>query len=232
MNQNDNQRRRPDPQEIEVIHDRICRFAAILMAVGVVLGCYSYAKVDASVPKILLFVAAGFLLALGGFILLVVTVGSRQEKKPHTNFFLYDRRAKRNLEPDELTVDMIRDRVCRYMTSYMHRGKLYIGELFDEPSIPDQFKTLFCYELLCQIAETGEEKAEIFLSYGYECSEIFEGYLSSCEDYELARQIKGFILDFPNHKEILSEFTQYLTAKKEHLEHSMLRSTMDNLHRF
>lgn len=228
MNPNENK----EPREIEAINDRICRFAAILMGLGAILGCYAYAKVDAPVPRLLLFIAAGFLLILGGFILLVVAVGSKQEKKPHTNFFLYDRRTKSNIEPKDLTVDEIRERVCRYMTSYMHRGKLYIGELFDEPTIPDQFKTLFCYELLCQIAEDGEDKAEIFLSYGYECSEIFGGYLSSCEDYELARQIKGYVLDFPTHKEILSEFTSLLVSEKEHLESTMLRYTLENLHKF
>ena len=231
MNTNGNKPRNPSPEELSDLNDRIARFGAILVAIAVVLFCFAFAKVEASTLRIVLFLVSGLLAALGIFILVVVAVGSKMEKSK-TNYFLYDKKTKQNILPSELTVGCVRERIARYMAAFKHRGRLYIGELFELPMIPETFKPLFCYELLCQIAEDGNEKAEIFLSYGNECLAIFSKYLTHPEDYELVREIRNYMVKFSGENKTKFEFVQYLIEQKCLLEERMLSYTIRNIDKF
>ena len=231
MNHNNRPHDLPSAEEIEQFNDRLTAFAAVIIAIGVILGCFSYAKVEELWLQVVLFIGAGFLVLFGCFLILVVKVGSKQEVRK-VNLFLFDRKEGQPLSPDDLTIETVRERICAYMSAFKHRGKLYIGELFDDPHISEPLKTLFCYELLCQIAEDGGEKAKIFLSYGYECSQTFADYLTACEDYDLAQKLKCFALDFPKRSEILQEFTCFMESQKEHLQEKMLDYTVRNIDKF
>ncbi|MBQ8409734.1 MAG: hypothetical protein IJY39_12820 [Clostridia bacterium] len=230
MNPNDNNDRLPENVSAE-INDKITRFGAILIAVAIILFCFSYTKITQSFLQIVLYVLSGLLAAIGLFIITVITLGARMEKHK-TNFFLYNKKTKQTIPPAELTVQEARQRITEYMSAFKRRGKLYVGELFDIPMIPEYFKPLFCYELLCQIAEEGEEKAELFLSYGAECSEIFAKYLMQTDDYELARLIRGYVHEFSEKREIKHSFAGYLHEHKAQLEEKMLRYIVDNIDKF
>ena len=162
----------------------------------------------------------------------MVAVGSRLEAKTN-NIFLYDKKKKQDMPVSELTVSEIRTRLAAYMSAFKFRGRLYIGDLFDEKytQIPEAIKPLFCYELLCQIGEN-RSNAEIFLSFGLECAEIFSKYLSQNEDYELALKIKGFIIDFSEGNKNTEEFQEFLVSQKEQLEQKMLNYTVKNIEKF
>ena len=85
MNSNDNNRNKGDDD----INDKITRFGAVLIAIAVVVFCYAYTRL--SLPSCIpAYVIAGLLAAIGAFIVTVVIVGSRAEKR---NFFLYDKRS-------------------------------------------------------------------------------------------------------------------------------------------
>ena len=228
MNNNDNQNREKNDE----IGARIIRFGAILIAAAIVLGCYAYTKVEETMGRIGLFILAGFLLMVGGFIIFVVAVGSRLEKQK-CNFFLYDRKTKQDMQPDDLTVEEIRHRLVELMSAFRYRGKLYIGDLFDEryTTVPQAIKPLFCYELLLQICEN-EREATLFLSYGNECAEIFDKFLTQSGDVELALNIKDFIGAFSEENDNSQEFIDFLTEKRQYIEEKMLDYTKNNIEKF
>ena len=229
MNPNENSNK---PQKDTEINDKIIRFGAILVAIAVIVGCFAYTKAEPLFFKIALFILSGILGLLGVFIIFVVAVGSKLETQKN-NIFLYDKRKKQDMPLSDLTVGEIRDRLAAYMSAFRYRGKLYIGDLFDEKytHIPEALKPLFCYELLCQIGEN-RANAEIFLSFGFECAEIFSKYLSKNGDYELALKVKGFILDFSDGSKNAEEFQEFLVSQKEQLEEKMLSYTVENIEKF
>jgi hypothetical protein len=229
LNQNENSNKSPKDSEV---NDKIIRFGAILVAIAVIIACFSYTKVETLLLKIGLFVLGGILGLIGGFIIFVVAVGSRLEAKTN-NIFLYDKKKKQDMPVSELTVSEIRNRLAEYMSAFKFRGRLYIGDLFDEKytHVPEAIKPLFCYELLCQIGEN-RSNAEIFLSFGLECAEIFSKYLSQTEDYELALKIKGFIIDYSEGNKNTEEFQEFLVSQKEQLEQKMLNYTVKNIEKF
>ena len=229
MNQND---RSNQSQNDVGINDKIIRFGAILVAVGIIVGCFAYTKAEPTALKIALFIVAGFLFLFGAFIIFVIAVGSRLEAKKN-NIFLYDKKKKQDIPVSELTIDDVRSRIVAYMGAFKYRGKLYIGDLFDEKyeSIPEAIKPLFCYELLCEIGEHSAD-AEVFLSFGYECAEIFSKYLSQNGDYELALKVKSYILDFSEGNRNTQEFRDFLVSQKQLLEEKMLNYTVENIEKF
>lgn len=234
MNQNNNMD--DIPQEVlEKMARRLSNFGAILIAAAIVGVCFAIAKIESSSIKIVVAAISAAVGLIGIFLMIVAGVGSRvsPERPAKNNFFLYNRKERQNIEISELTVHLIRDKLTAYMSSFKHRGKLYIGDLFDERSqIPDHFKPLFCYELLCEISDENGADAETFLSFGYECAEIFSKYLSQNEDYSLAMDVKTYILDFASGKSNVEEFKSYLTSKKQYIENKMLDYTKSNIKKF
>ena len=229
MNRNDNSNQTAKSADI---NDKIIRFGAILVAVAVIIACFAYTKAEQFLFKIALFVLSGILGIIGAFIIFVVAVGSKIEAQKN-NIFLYDKKKKQDIPLSELTVDEIRNRLVAYMGAFRYRGRLYIGDLFDEKytAIPEAIKPLFCYELLCQISENRAD-AEIFLSFGLECAEIFSKYLSQNGDYELALAVKGFIIDFSEGDKNAEAFQNYLASQKECLEEKILSYTVKNIEKF
>jgi len=214
------------------INARIIRFGSVLVALSIILVCFAMAKIDNLFFKVLLNVVAGVVGCFGLFLIITVIVGIRMSKVD-SNFFLYDKKKKTNIPVGELTVKEIRSRLFSLMSVFRYKGRLYIGDLFsDERSIPDVFKTLFCYELLCELSEDSMLEAEKFLSFGDECGDIFFKYLSLNSDYELAEDIRSYIRDYSDGKSGVEEFHQYIIAKKQSFETKMLDYTVENIDSF
>ncbi len=231
MNQNNNLEEIPR-EELEKISRRISNFGAILIAVAIIGFCFAIAKIDDLTVKIIIAVIACFVGAVGAFLMIIAAIGTKDMSRPD-NFFLYNTKTKENIDVSELTVDEVRKRLIKFMASYKHRGKLYIGDLFDERMrIPEHFKPLFCYELLCELCDENGADAEAFLSFGNECAEVFTKYLSQSGDYELAMKIRGYITDFSSGKKNVEEFRQYIFSKKAFLEERMLQYATSNIKKF
>lgn len=231
MNQNNNLEEIPR-EELEKISRRISNVGAVLIAVAIIGVCFAIAKVDDLTIKIIVAVVACCIGAIGAFLMIIAAVGSREAGR-EDNFFLYNKKTKTNIDVSELTVSEVRGRLTSLMASYKHRGKLYIGDLFDERMrIPEHFKPLFCYELLCELSDENGADAEAFLSFGNECAEVFIKYLSQSGDYEIAAKVRGYILDFSNGKKNADEFREYISSKKTFLEERMLRYAVNNIKKF
>ncbi len=229
MNNDQNNQNNPS---IEEIGEKVIRFGAILIAAAIILFCFAYTKIESPLLQMLAFGLSTLLGCVGIFIIVVIAVGMRAEKHK-TNFFLYDKKKRKNIDPCELTVAEIRKRLEEFMSSFKHRGKLYIGDLFDERRhIPEHFKPLFCYEVLCQIAEGSNSQAETFLSFGFECAEVFSKYLSQNADYELASKIKTYIAEYSDGEHKAEGFCSYISEQKQSIEEKMLNYTVTNIERF
>ena len=229
MNNDQNNQNNPS---IEEVGEKIIRFGAILVAAAIILFCFAYTKIESPLLQMLAFGLSTLLGCVGIFIIVVIAVGMRAEKHK-TNFFLYDKKKRKNIDPCELTVAEIRKRLEEFMSSFKHRGKLYIGDLFDERRhIPEHFKPLFCYEVLCQIAEGSNSQAETFLSFGFECAEVFSKYLSQNADYELASKIKTYIAEYSDGEHKAEGFCSYISEQKQSIEEKMLNYTVTNIEKF
>lgn len=229
MNNDQNNQNNPS---IEEIGEKVIRFGAILIAAAIILFCFAYTKIESPLLQMLAFGLSTLLGCVGIFIIVVIAVGMRAEKHK-TNFFLYDKKKRKNIDPCELTVAEIRKRLEEFMSSFKHRGKLYIGDLFDERRhIPEHFKPLFCYEVLCQLAEGSNSQAETFLSFGFECAEVFSKYLSQNADYELASKIKTYIAEYSDGERKAEGFCSYISEQKQSIEEKMLNYTVTNIERF
>jgi len=229
LNKDQNNQNMPS---LEEIGEKIIRFGAILVAAAIILFCFAYTKIESPLLQAVAFGFSGLLGCVGIFIIVVIAVGMRAEKHK-TNFFLYDKKKKKNIELGELTVAEIRRRTTEFMSTFKHRGKLYIGDLFDESRhIPEHFKPLFCYEVLCQIAEGSSSQAETFLSFGFECAEVFSKYLSQNSDYELASKIKSYIAEYSDGEHKTEGFCSYISEQKQSIEEKMLNYTVTNIEKF
>lgn len=230
MNQNDNFDNLT-PEERAAATDKIARFGAILLALGIILYCFAIAKLEEGFARFVVSLFACLLGGVGIFIIVVVILGSRADKSKR-NFFLYDKKKKQDIAVSELKISEIRGRLTDFMAAFKFRGKLYIGDLFDDKNrIPEHFKILFCYELLCEISENRAD-AEIFLSFGKDCADIFSEYLTKNGDGELAMRIRAYILDFSDGNNKTEEFRDLIVSQKESLEEKMLSYTVKNIEKF
>ncbi len=218
-------------EETREITDKVTRFGAVLVAISIILFVYTYKKLAGSTWQIMLFITATLLLLFGLFLIITIQLGTRSEKS-HRNYFLYDKKAKQDRAPESLTVSYIRRRIDDYMSAFRFRGKLYLGDLFaEEQRIPEVFKPLFCYELLCQVAED-RQKAAILLSFGEDCAAVFRQYLTESEDSELAHAVSAYIHNYEEDDATGDAFWRYLSDKKEQLENKMRSYTLQNIEKF
>ena len=231
MNQNNNLDDIPK-EFLETMSRRISNFGAILIGAAIIGVCFAIAKLDGETSRLLTIIISGAVGAVGIFLMIVAAVGASETREKH-NFFLYNRKRKQEMAISELTVSEIRKRLTEFMAAFKYRGKLYIGDLFDERQrIPEHFKTLICYEVLCQIADKSFAESENFLSFGKECADVFYTYLSQNGDYEIALKIKTYILDFSEGRATAEEFRGYIASKKQHFEEKMLDFTVKNIKKF
>ena len=231
MNQNNNFDDIPK-DFIETMSRRLSNVGAILIGAAIIGICFAIARMDNEGIKVAIIAGAGIVGVAGIFLMIIAYVGASEVRNKH-NFFLYNKKKKQDMAIGELTVSEIRNRLTALMASYKHRGKLYIGDLFDERQrIPEPYKTLFCYEILCEIGDERGADPAVFLSFGHECGEIFYRYLAQNGDHEIGLKIKTYILEFGEGKENAEEFKGFILSKKQYLEEKMLNYTVNNIQKF
>ena len=231
MNQNNNFDDIPK-EFIETMSRRLSNVGAILIGAAIIGICFAIARMDNEGIKVAIIAGAGIVGVAGIFLMIIAYVGASEVRNKH-NFFLYNKKKKQDMAIGELTVSEIRSRLTALMASYKHRGKLYIGDLFDERQrIPEPYKTLFCYEILCEIGDERGADPAVFLSFGHECGEIFYRYLAQNGDHEIGLKIKTYILEFGEGKENAEEFKGFILSKKQYLEEKMLNYTVNNIQKF
>ena len=211
---------------------KMIKTASVVIAVAIVLACYAYTQLDNVMMQMTIYIVSSFISTVAGLFIFGALALGREAKNRH-NFFLYERKSKTDIPVSSLTVKRIREKLLEFMSIFKRRGKLYIGDLFDEnPSIPEHFKPLFCYEILYEIATDDGINASAFLSFGGECADIFTKYLRWNEDYELANKLRVFITDFSAEQNNSASFKAYIQTKKEYIEEKMLSYTVKNIDKF
>lgn len=213
---------------------KLIRIASVLIAIAIVGICFAYTKLDGTgIGQIAMYVISALLALFGAFIIFIMAYGTHLDKH-RSNLFLYDKKIKKEIPVSELTVERIRERLVMQMSLFKRGGKLYVGDLFDNRVliVPEAIKPLFCYELLCEIADEKGADPSVFLSFGVECADIFAKYLGENGDHELALKIKGYFFAYVDDKSIAEEFCEYVKSKKEHLQQNMLDYTVKNIEKF
>ncbi len=228
----DNEKKETAAQLRREARIKIIKLASVGIGASVILACYSYTRVEDVFRQLLLYVLSSVICIIAALLIMGAVAIGRAEKNRH-NFFLYNRKNKAEMPIASLTVKEIRERLLEFMSIFKRRGKLYVGDLFEEnPNIPEQFKPLFCYEILYELAAEDGIDAVAFLGFGGECAEIFTKYLRENEDYELATKLRSFILDFSTENNNSESFREYMRTKKEHIEEKMLKYTVKNIEKF
>ena len=213
---------------------KIVRIACVMMGISVIFVCLGVAKAEAVSSKIALFCAAGLLFFLGALFALAAGYSVYARNHKH-NFFLYDKKMRKDIPVSELTFEIIRKKVVDYMSLFKRGKKLYVGELFSDnsPLNNEAMKPLFCYELLYQLAETKDAFAiKMFLGYGDECSRIFSKYLYENGDYELSSKIVYFFTQSKTSPSAEKDFADYVSSHKAHIEKQVVEYTKNNIDRF
>ena len=234
MNSQNQQNNTPDnsPEKLREATSKLIKIASVIIAIAIVTVCYGYTRVTDDAARMVVY-GIGSVLSTLGSMLLIITFAARNAIKNKRNFFLYDRKSKTDIALSELTFDTVRHKICEFMSIFKRRGKLYVGDLLDDNStVPEQFKPLFCYELLYELSQNDGISARAFLSFGSDCAEAFSKYLRQNGDYELASSVYTYIVDFSAGNERVAEFKEYISSKGEHIKSKMLAYAKDNIEKF
>lgn len=211
---------------------KLIKIASVGIAGAIIFACYAYTQLEDAALQMTVYIISSFISTAAGIFILGALAIGREEKNRH-NFFLYDRKSKSEIPVSALTISRVREKLLEFMSIFKRRGKLYVGDLFDDnPNIPEYFKPLFCYEILYEIATNDGIDASAFLGFGSECADIFTRYLRENEDYGFATALRTFIFDFSAENDNSDSFKDYMKTKKEHIEEKMLGYTVKNIEKF
>lgn len=218
------------PQDFSPLY----KLAAVLLAVGFIVFCVGIAKVEAPFWRFTL-ISVGSVLAFFGITFILTINSAKKFAKQKHNYFLYDRKTKKDIDIDSLTFSDIRAKVQKYMSFFKRGGKLYVGDLFNNDiKIPAAIRTLFCYELLYEISDggAGVEKAKRFLSFGNECAGVFYSYLTAAGENQLAEKLRVYFHDHSNGDDNSEKLRRFLDANKPYLEAAIIKFTKDHINEF
>ena len=219
-------------EAIQTAARRLSNFGAILIGVAVIGVCFAIAKLDDEFYKMVTIGVSSLVGIIGIFLMIVSAVGAKTDFSER-NYFLYNKKKKKEMPVSELTANIVRARTSAFMDSFKHRGKLYIGDLFsDRVKIAEEFRVLFCYEILCEIGDGNGTDPKTFLSFGKECADIFYKYLARNDDRELGVEIQKYFALFSKENDNSEEFKSFIASKKQYLEEKMLKYTVENIHKF
>ena len=212
---------------------KVVKTASIGVAAAIVIACFAFTQVEDLIFSTVLYGVAS-LLGTVSMIFIIGSLSMWRAVKNRRNFFLYDKKAKADIPVSALSFEEIRRKLKELMSIFKRKGKIYIGDLFSENSyVPEQFKTLFCYEILYELAlEDGSIEPEIFLSFGSECAAIFSKYLRENGDYELASDVCNYLNSYSKENSNAESFRSFIKNKKEYIEKKMLGYTVDNIDKF
>lgn len=210
------------------------KLAAVLLAIGFIVLCIGFVKAEAPFWRFLL-ISSGSALSFFGIMFIFTINSAKKFAKQKHNYFLYDRKTKKDMDINALTFSHIRSKVQKYMSFFKRGGKLYVGDLFNNDiSIPPAIRTLFCYELLYEISDgsAGIEKAKRFLSFGNECAGVFYAYLSAAGEIQLAEKLRLYFSEHANGDDNSERLHRFLDANKTYLEAAVVKFTKDHIGEF
>ena len=209
----------------------LLRIATVLLAVAVIVACFAIVKIPFQLVKIFVLCLAAIPFAFAVFLLYVVILGHVAGLQKR-NFFLYDRKQRKNISPEELTVEHVSECLLRYMILFRQGKHLYLGSLFDETSrAPEVFKPLFCYQLLGMLSDSADDTQLLsFLACGKDLADAFSTYLSQAGEAGVGREVQNHIVSFDGTD--VTPFRNYLREKSDYFAERMLSYTKEHIHHF
>ena len=210
------------------------KLAAVLLAAGFLVFCFAAVKIENSILKILLISVGSLLSFLGIMFFLAIRSAKKFAKQKH-NYFLYDRKTKKDIDVEALTFSDVREKVQKYMSLFKRGKKLYVGDLFNSDiKIPSAIRTLFCYELLYEIAEdeAGTRTAQLFLSFGNECGGVFYSYLAAAGEIQLAEKLRSYFNEHSAGEDRSEKLHKFIDANKSYLEAAIMKFTKNHINEF
>ena len=210
------------------------KLAAVLLSIGFILFCLGFVRVEAPFWRFAIISLGSVLCFLGITLFLTIRSAKKFAKQKH-NYFLYDRKTKKDIDVDSLTFSDVRAKVQKYMSFFKRGGKLYVGDLFNNDiKIPPAIRTLFCYELLYEISDggAGVEKAKRFLSFGNECAGVFYVHLSAAGEIQLAEKLRSYFNGHASGDDSSEKLHRFLDANKPYLEAAIIKFTKDHINEF
>lgn len=205
--------------------------AVVLLAVAVIVACFAIVKLPFSIAKLLVLCLAAIPFAIALFLIYVVILGHVAGLQKR-NFFLYDRKKRKNVSPEDLTAEHVSECLLRYMALFRQGKQLYLGSLFDETSrAPEVFKPLFCYQLLGMLSSNADDRQLLaFLACGKELADVLSTYLAQAGEAALGREVQALIASFDGVN--VTPFRNYLQEKSDYLAERMLTYTKEHIHEF
>ncbi len=218
------------PQDFTPVY----KIAAIILAIGILTACFALVKIEGPILQFVIL-SVGSVLSAFGIILIFAARSAKKFTGQGRNYFLYDRKTKKNKSVDSLTLLDIRLKIQKYMSLFRRGKRLYVGDLFNNDiQIPPAIRTLFCYELLYEISESpaSSDKAKLFLSFGNECADVFYSYLSAAGETQLAEKIRGYFNEFSESENTAEKFHRFLDANRPYLDAAIVKYTKDHIDEF
>ncbi len=213
------------------VERKIIRTAVVFLAIAVITVCFAVVKLPFSLARILVLCLAAIPFAIALFLIYIVILGHVAGLQ-RRNFFLYDRKRRENISPEDLTAERVSECLLRYMALFRQGKQLYLSALFDESGgAPEAFKPLFCYQLLGMLSGNAEDaQLRAFLSCGKELADAFSTYLTQAGEAALGRDLQTHIAAFDGTN--VAPFRNYLQEKSDYLAERMLAYTKEHIHDF
>ena len=213
------------------VERKMIRMAVVLIAIATLAACFAFVRIPMSLVRVIVLCLAAFPLVIALFLIYIVILGHAAGRQKR-NFFLYDRRHRKNISPEDLTAERVSDCLMRYMALFRQGKQLYLSTLFDENGgAPEAFKPLFCYQLLGMLSGSAED-AQLcaFLACGKELADAFSTYLTLAGESAMGRDLQAYIAEFDG--ENVTPFRNYLHEKSDYLAERMLAYTKEHIHDF
>ena len=210
------------------------KIAAVMLAAGALMLCLSLARLEYPLLKFGVM-GLGITLITMGVAFIFIINSAKKFTKQKRNYFLYDRKTRKEIDVGALTFADIRAKVQKYMSLFRRGKKLYVGDLFNNDiNIPSAIRTLFCYELLYEISESSADtqKARTFLSFGNECAGIFYSHLAAAGELQLAEKLRSYFNAHSNGEDSAEKLHKFLDTNKKYLESAIVRYTKDHIDEF
>ncbi|MBP5292579.1 MAG: hypothetical protein J6023_00450 [Clostridia bacterium] len=198
---------------------------------------YFFFKDGKTSDIILIFVAAGTLLALGLLMFISVftvrAMRKRDERKHlETSYFLYDFKNKKRLEMGELTAEFVAEHVAMMIAMHRKSTSVFMEDLFSDDSDFEEIdKPLIAWFLLYYwIVRNDSDMFEELMHWDEGFARVFLSYLTSDpQDEDAARLAQDILEKTSDPSGKASELHRFLDSRKLLIEDRMLNYVLSHL---
>ena len=185
---------------------------------------------DHTFTKVFLFIIAVISVAAAGELAFIIWFSKGGE---NPNFFLFDKKTKRNISVEELSDKMINDKMMEFFAGYAQsEGKLWTSGVLGSETLEmeEQYKPAVAYKLLYDLAVINKDA-------GWKCFDlassetvefIADGFVQN-EDAAMADYIRQFKNSHPFNVE---QFKQFIISNKDYLGAKLCMYVRNNIGKF